>query len=135
MIKVSCAIIIKGNKVLAVQRGERTDHPFQWEFPGGKIRKDETGTESIIREIKEELSVKIEVFKKLREIEHDYGNKQIRLIPYFCKIAEGNITLTEHIDYKWLVVEDLNKLNWSEADMVLITKNEGFLKKLNDGKY
>jgi len=38
MISVTCAVIRnEDNEVLVVQRGEKTDHPFKWEFPGGKL--------------------------------------------------------------------------------------------------
>ena len=65
MIDVSCAIITEGEKILAVQRGTETDHPFQWEFPGGKIKNGELPEASICREIQEELSVGIEITGKL----------------------------------------------------------------------
>ncbi|MBP1666519.1 MAG: mismatch repair protein MutT, partial [Bacteroidetes bacterium] len=55
MIDVTCAIIRnEENELLIVQRGEQSDHPYKWEFPGGKINEDESDEECIIREIKEE---------------------------------------------------------------------------------
>ena len=58
MIRVTCAIIRnEENEVLVVQRGENSLHPLKWEFPGGKIDAGETEEESVIREIKEELSI------------------------------------------------------------------------------
>ena len=66
MIDVTCAIIRnEDDEVLIVQRGETTDHPFKWEFPGGKLHPDETEEECIIREIKEELSMEIVIVGKL----------------------------------------------------------------------
>jgi len=51
MIKVTCAIIRnEEDEILVVQRGEATDHPFKWEFPGGKVAAGETEEECIIRE-------------------------------------------------------------------------------------
>ncbi len=41
MINVTCAIIRnEDDEVLVVQRGEATDHPFKWEFPGGKVNRE-----------------------------------------------------------------------------------------------
>ena len=59
MIEVSCAIIIKDSKILAVQRGPESSHPWKWEFPGGKIHPGETAAECVIREIEEELQLRI----------------------------------------------------------------------------
>ena len=39
-IEVSAAVIIKDNNVLATQRGYG-EFKGKWEFPGGKIQKDE----------------------------------------------------------------------------------------------
>ena len=55
MIEVCCAIILKESKILAVQRGPESSHPWKWEFPGGKVNPDETVEECIVREISEEI--------------------------------------------------------------------------------
>ncbi|MEZ5001208.1 MAG: NUDIX domain-containing protein [Bacteroidales bacterium] len=54
MIEVTCAVIRNDdNMVLAVQRGNDSDHPLKWEFPGGKRREGESLEECIVREIDE----------------------------------------------------------------------------------
>ncbi|MDX9883164.1 MAG: (deoxy)nucleoside triphosphate pyrophosphohydrolase [Prolixibacteraceae bacterium] len=126
MINVSCAIIVKEERILVVQRGPGTSHPFQWEFPGGKVREKETAEESILREIQEELSVEIEVLGQLRTIEHDYGIKQIRLIPFLCRIKSGSLQLTEHIASRWILPGETHIPDWSEADRKLIGENNDF---------
>lgn len=40
-ITVTCAIIEKDGKVLCAQRSEKMKHPLKWEFPGGKVEKNE----------------------------------------------------------------------------------------------
>lgn len=97
MIDVCCAILVKDFKILAVQRGPDSSHPWQWEFPGGKIHSDETSEECIIRECKEELSIEIKVLSHFDSVEFDYKTKQIRLIPFVCEIVSGEIMLTEHL--------------------------------------
>ena len=124
MIEVSCAIILKDSKILAVQRGPKSSHPLKWEFPGGKINPKETATECIVREIEEELRIRIEVQKQLESIEFDYGNKQIRLIPFIGIIASGDIILTEHVAKYWFSFDQWQTIDWSEADYELILKNE-----------
>ena len=60
MLIVTCAIIRnEKNEILVVQRGKATDHPFKWEFPGGKVAPGETDEECVIREVEEELSMEI----------------------------------------------------------------------------
>ena len=57
-IKVIAAAIIENNKLLIAQRPTDKTLALIWEFPGGKVEKDESNEECIIREIKEELDVK-----------------------------------------------------------------------------
>jgi 8-oxo-dGTP diphosphatase len=130
MIEVCCAIIVKESKILAVQRGPKSDHPWKWEFPGGKINPGETAEECIVREISEELRLRIEVENQLVSIEFDYGSKQIRLLPFVCKIISGEIILTEHVAKRWVDFEECESLNWSGADLELIVKNRESLKLL-----
>ncbi len=108
MLHVTCAVIRNEDKqILVVQRGEATDHPFKWEFPGGKLNPEETEEECIIREIDEELSMEIIICGRLSEVEHDYGHKQIRLIPFICDTLDEMPVMSEHIDYKWINTEDI----------------------------
>lgn len=128
MIEVSCAIIINDSKILAVQRGPQSSHPWKWEFPGGKIHSDETEAQSVIREIEEELRLRIDVLVQLECIEFDYDIKQIRLIPFICKIASGDIILTEHVDMCWFDIDQWQTIDWSGADRELILKNQKSIK-------
>jgi 8-oxo-dGTP diphosphatase len=130
MIEVCCAIILKKSKILAVQRGPKSSHPFEWEFPGGKLNPGETAEQCIIREIQEELTIRIGIQSKFEPIEFNYRVKQIRLIPFVCKITSGEITLTEHIAQRWFDLEEWETMKWSDADHELIIKNQESLKKL-----
>jgi 8-oxo-dGTP diphosphatase len=118
MINVTCAIIRnEDDEVLIVQRGEKTDHPFKWEFPGGKTTTDESNEECIIREISEELSMDIVIYSHLNPVEYNYGHKQIRLIPFICDTLDDLPLLSEHLAFKWIPPEDLVNVDFSEADV------------------
>lgn len=118
MINVTCAVIRnEENDVLVVRRGEATDHPLKWEFPGGKLIPGESEEECIIREVKEELSMDIVIFGQLPAVEHDYGSKQIKLIPFICDTLDELPFLSEHIAYLWIKTEELVRMDFSEADV------------------
>lgn len=123
MIDVCCAIIFRGNLVLAVQHGVRSHHPEKWEFPGGKIQQGETARDCIVREIREELMVEIEIVDELSSVEFDYGAKQVKLIPFACKIISGSVILTEHANLKWFNLDQWEDIDWLEADCKLISNN------------
>ena len=120
MIDVACAIIRnEDDRVLLVQRGEIADHPLRWEFPGGKIKKGESGEECIIREIREELSMDIIICRRLESVVHDYGNKQVNLIPFVCDTLDELPFLSEHNDYRWLDAEEILIADLLDADILV----------------
>lgn len=134
MIEVCCAIIMKDQKMLAVQRPPESSQPGLWEFPGGKIHPEESSEQCIIREIQEELNVNIQVLHRLIPVEFDYGTRQIRLIPFICEMVSGKIVLTEHLALRWLGPDEWDTIDWSGADRELILKNLGKLSLLIGGK-
>ena len=70
-IEVVAAIIRKGDKIFATQRGYG-EWKGWWEFPGGKMEAGETPEEALVREIREELSAEISVEESLCTVEYDY---------------------------------------------------------------
>ncbi|TKG96435.1 (deoxy)nucleoside triphosphate pyrophosphohydrolase [Puteibacter caeruleilacunae] len=120
VLKVSCAIILKGTKFLAAQRNANQDHPLHWEFPGGKLKNGESAPDSIVREIKEELEIIVSPTQQLEAIYHDYGNKQIELIPFICPAYQGDIVVHEHAKIKWVTLDQASTLQWAEADLKII---------------
>lgn len=126
MIKVTCAIIIQEGKILLAQRGEHPHHSFQWEFPGGKTKAGETKEDCILREIKEELELQIEIKVKLNSVEFDYGHKKIELIPFICIIRKGKVKLNEHVDFKWINWEEAAKMQISAADRQIVLNEKNF---------
>jgi 8-oxo-dGTP diphosphatase len=113
---VTCAIIEKNNKILIAQRGAIMDHPFEWEFPGGKIKKGETARECMAREIMEELQVSIEILQQLSPVYHNYPGKTIELNPFICKIQSGVPKVTEHARLKWISPKEITAYRLLPAD-------------------
>lgn len=130
MIEVCCAIILKGSNLLAVQRGPKSNHPWKWEFPGGKINLDETAPQCIVREIVEELSVGIEIIHQFSSVEFNYGPGYICLVPFACRILRGEIMLTEHVAQRWFELKNWESIDWLEADRELIRQNYAGLELL-----
>lgn len=115
-IKVVAAIIQKENKILVTKRGYG-EFINMWEFPGGKIESGETKEQALVREIKEELNIEINVDKFAIDIEYQYPNFYLFMSCFMCSIKEGSIELLEHNDGKWITKEELNTLNWLPADI------------------
>lgn len=120
VVRVPCAIIEHNGKVLAGQRSADLSFPLKWEFPGGKQEKNETDEETLMREIREELDVEIEIVQKLPSTSKDQGWREIILVPFVCNLLTQDMTLTEHEQIMWLEPDDLSSLDWTEADLGVI---------------
>ena len=123
MINVVAAIIKnEGGKILIAKRNLKKSQGGLWEFPGGKIEKDETREEAVIREIKEELTIDIKVDKYLAEKVFNYPDKDINLIAMECTQIGGNVELTEHEDYRWVTSEELTNFEFAPADEFIVER-------------
>ena len=120
-IEVVAAIIVKGHKVFATQRGYGEWKDF-WEFPGGKIDAGETPEEALCREIKEELDTEIAVGELFTTIDYDYPTFHITMHCYLCTIENGSLTLLEHEAAKWLSLDQLDSVIWLPADLLVIAE-------------
>jgi len=119
-ITVTCAVIFFGEKILAVQRNRSMSQPMKWEFPGGKLEPGESEEECIVREIREELGIEIEITGTLQLNVHDYGDFIIRLVPFLAKHVSGNIVLKEHRNYLLVEKHELTNLDWAPADVPIV---------------
>lgn len=117
IIEVVGAAIIKGNTVLAMQRGAQMTLPGMWEFPGGKIEADETEEQALIREIKEELNVAIKIHDYINEASYDYDFGTVVLKVYTAEIVAGQIAMEEHSDGKWVTADELMAVDWAPVDI------------------
>ena len=118
-IRVVAAVIRDGDRIYATQRGYG-EYKDGWEFPGGKIEPGETPEEALVREIREELAVTIEVGEKISTIEYDYPKFHLSMDCFWCRIVDGEIHLQEHEAARWLTKEDLATVDWLPADRRLI---------------
>lgn len=127
-IEVVAAIIHNQGKILATQRGYG-EFKDGWEFPGGKMQPGETAEEAIIREIKEELRVRIAPEKLLITVECDYPNFHLTMHCFFSTIVEGTIELVEHEAMKWLADTELDSVAWLPADLEVVEAIKAYLKQ------
>jgi 8-oxo-dGTP diphosphatase len=121
-IQVTCAIIVKEDKILAAQRSETMSLPLKWEFPGGKLIPGESEEECLKREIQEELNISITIKSKLTTSIHDYDNFTIALIPFLVEYKSGEISLQEHRQIGWYTKEELTILDWAPADIPILNE-------------
>lgn len=122
-IRVAAAIIIQDHKVFAAQRGPERSLAHLWEFPGGKIEDEESPRETLIREIKEELLIEVDVASEaFDQVRHDYDFGRVELTTFICRLKNEAPQLTEHVACKWLAVDQLLDVDWAPADIPTVEK-------------
>jgi len=119
---VTAAAIIRDGKVLIAQRQQGSHMEYKWEFPGGKLEPDETPEECIIREIKEEMDIDIEVDDIYKVVKFKYEEKDILLLCYLCRIIKGDGKALECNDFKWVTKDELPGFDFVPADLPIVEK-------------
>ena len=118
-IEVVAAIIRKGDRILATQRGYG-DWKDYWEFPGGKVEPGESPEQALAREIREELDTEILVDKYLTTIDWDYPQFHLTMHCFMCSLLQDALHLNEHEAARWLGIHELDSVNWLPADDQLL---------------
>ncbi|MFN4001618.1 (deoxy)nucleoside triphosphate pyrophosphohydrolase [Microcella sp.] len=121
-ITVVGAVIVRDGLIYCARRGLGGALPGMWEFPGGKVEKDESFAEALIREIDEELGCEISVLEPLETTTHEYVFAVITLATFLCELVAGEPQSNEHVEERWLPVEALDTLEWAPADIPAVEK-------------
>ena len=123
-IEVVAAVIFFEDKVLCVQR-PKNKLPYiseKFEFPGGKVEDGETKEEALQRELLEELNLSTKIKTLFLTVVHQYPDFELTMHSFMCEVASKELTLREHIDQKWLTINELSALDWAAADVPIVDK-------------
>lgn len=97
-----------------------------WEFPGGKVEAGESPAEALLREIKEELGIEIEVKNLIDVVSHVYpmpsAPLHILLIGYFADFVGGKIQLNDVAEVEWVPNDRRPPHQFAPADLPLLEK-------------
>lgn len=120
---VAGIVINQKNEILCVKRSEEMSLPNLWEFPGGKIEKEESVFEALKRELWEELEIVGDMSKEIfLETLYEYEKIKVNLICIKVKNISKEPVLKEHSEKLWLKREEMNRLKWAPADMNTVKK-------------
>ncbi len=101
--------VYRGGKFLLLKRATE---PQIWAPPGGRLHPDENPVRGLIREVKEETSLDIEVITPANTWFGKFRGKYLLSIDYLVKITGGEVKLShEHSDFAWVTVTDLRLKN------------------------
>lgn len=103
----------------------RPDHVHQggkWEFPGGKIQKNETAEQAMLREIKEEVGITAIDYRLLETTFFDYGDKQLNLNFFLVSQFTGEARAQEGQSMQWVKKAELDNFSFPDANAAIIKK-------------
>ena len=120
MIDVVAAVIKKNNKYFIAQRNRNKHFAYHYEFPGGKVDHNENFENALKREINEELSINIEIIKKIASEKYTDDKIDVEVHYFLCESSNDKIILSEHEDMKWVQKDDILKYKLAPGDAKII---------------
>lgn len=123
MTRVAVAILKKNGKLLVCQRKRGSRYELKWEFPGGKVEKNETVHDCLKRELKEELSILIGPIHRT-EIQSYHYEDGGRFEVHYCFVQdfEGELRNNVFEDARWVTPKELQALDNLEGNWPIVKK-------------
>ncbi len=115
----AAGVICRGGKVLIARRPEGKLLGGLWEFPGGRRERGETLEECLMRELREELDIEVEVGPPLGTYSHAYTHFRIQVHAFACSMPHGEPTLLEHEALAWVYPTDLANYPMGKIDRAI----------------
>ena len=106
------AIVEKDDKILITKRSPNRDHaPNEWEAGiTGRIGQNETMEDALIREVKEEIGLEVEIITAFKTFHFYRGREKAEHqgVNFWCRYKKGEVVLdtNEQVDYKWVTPEE-----------------------------
>jgi len=122
---IQVSIFILQNKhgqILLSLRDSQKELPNQWEFPGGKVERHEGPYQALLREAREELSIKIKSSEFLMQYFFSYKDLFVHLYVWLVKEFEGNVYANEGQELRWVDVKEIYDIPYLEGDKKILDK-------------
>ena len=124
-IEVSAGLVFRGGKLLITQRHASAHLGGLWEFPGGKREGNETFEQCLVREVREELGIEVEVGEVVESLTHTYPEKTVVLKFFRCRWVRNEPRALDCLDLKWVTAGELRDFEFPAADARLLQMLQG----------
>ena len=121
-VDVAVGVIKQGSQIFISKRSDELHQGGLWEFPGGKKEADESIESALKRELHEELGIQVLAQSPFMVIEHDYGDKLVRLNIRLVELFEGSPHGKEGQLTQWVAISELHKLAFPAANKAIVAK-------------
>ena len=122
LLLVVSAVLIKNNKIFFQKRPKNKSMPGLWELPGGKIENYETPENAIIRELFEEIGIKVnnKDLIPFNFISYSYSTFHLLMPIFLLKNWSGKIFSKEKQEIKFFSYEELKIIDLVNADKEIL---------------
>jgi 8-oxo-dGTP diphosphatase len=121
-IEVAAGLVFRAGKLLITRRHPGAHLGGLWEFPGGKRQPPESYEQCLVRELREELGIEVEVGQVLEKVTHSYPDKTVSLWFYHCRWTQREPQAIGCVAFKWIVPAELREHDFPAADARLIRR-------------
>ena len=122
IVHVAVGVIKKNNAIFICKRADEQHQGGLWEFPGGKVEAGESVFVALKRELIEEVGLTIHSSSQLMVIEHDYGDKCVKLDVHVVSNFSGEAHGAEGQSSEWVAISELENYDFPEANAEIIEK-------------
>ena len=119
---VAAALYDPSGRVLIAQRPAGKHMAGRWEFPGGKVSRNETEFAALARELREELGVDITAATPLMRLTHAYDDRDVELSLWIIQHFTGTPASLDAQQLKWVVPAQLSREDILEADQPFVAQ-------------
>jgi len=117
---VATGVIRKNGRMLITRRKPAGLLGGLWEFPGGRVRDNETPEAACLREIREETGLTVEMQSHLTRVRHAYSHFKIVMDVYCCRYVSGDVMLDGPTDYRWIRLDEIDSYPFPGANLKFI---------------
>ena len=121
-VEVAVGVILRDSKVFLTKRANNTHQGGKWEFPGGKKESTETIEQALIRELQEEVDIRVTKPSLLLNIRHDYPDKSVSLDVFVVEGFDGEPSSQEGLLSQWVDIQQLSEIDFPEANKPIVEK-------------
>ena len=124
---ISAGIILntQQDKVFITRRVAKAHKGGFWEFAGGKVECGETAEQAVIRELDEEVGIRVTELEHFIALEHDYPEKALKFDFFLIKSFEGEAYGKEGQPGEWVKLSNLRDYEFPEANEIVLKKLMG----------